>query len=136
MLGLLLQQLELSDPVATPSSDGPMRQAACDTSKPRTTVEDALDKEPEVVKVIPGAGKVYDLCAEGYTEYQNPCSGNSNVFHPFASEMEWELAKWAKDSQTGDSAFMKLLGIPGVCSRTINICATGVLTYWHAIVHR
>ncbi|THU79094.1 hypothetical protein K435DRAFT_562483, partial [Dendrothele bispora CBS 962.96] len=35
-------------------------------------------------------------------------------FHPFSSELEWELARWAISEQVSQSSFNKLLEIPGV----------------------
>jgi hypothetical protein len=83
-------------------------------SRHRTTVEEVLDEEPELVEVFPNAGKIYGYSEDAHTEYQNLCGGGDNPFHPFQNEMEWEVAKWAKEMQTGDNTFTRLLQIPGV----------------------
>ncbi|KAF8583136.1 hypothetical protein K439DRAFT_1292419, partial [Ramaria rubella] len=46
---------------------------------------------------------------------------------PFANEMEWKLAKWAKDTQQGENALTKLLTVPRVATHLgltyTNACA-------------
>lgn len=50
--------------------------------------------------------------------YQNAlpagASSESNIFAPFASEMEWMIADWAKTRGPSATAFSELLGIKGV----------------------
>jgi hypothetical protein len=36
-------------------------------------------------------------------------------FHPFASELDWEVANWVVTESLGHKAFDRFMGIPGVC---------------------
>lgn len=49
-----------------------------------------------------------------YVKYMTDVNGNSNPWAPFTSEIEWEVAKWAKLRGPGSTAFSDLLAIPGV----------------------
>ena len=51
----------------------------------------------------------------GYTAYAN----HSNVYAPFASELDWQVAKWAKLRGPGSNAFSELLKIPEVSNYII-----------------
>lgn len=42
----------------------------------------------------------------------------SNPYSPFASEIDWKVAKWAKLRGQGSTAVSDLLGIPGVSTRS------------------
>ncbi|THU82700.1 hypothetical protein K435DRAFT_444376 [Dendrothele bispora CBS 962.96] len=51
----------------------------------------------------------------GFEAYQSKIPGSSeNVWAPFASKMDWEIAHWAKMRGTGSTAFSDLLAIQGV----------------------
>jgi len=41
-------------------------------------------------------------------------SGSQNPFSPFASELDWRVAKWAIKEGIGHNSLDRLLGIPGV----------------------
>jgi hypothetical protein len=38
----------------------------------------------------------------------------SNIYSPFTSQMDWEIARWAKLRGSGSTAFTDLLKIEGV----------------------
>jgi hypothetical protein len=40
----------------------------------------------------------------------------TNPYSPFASELDWEIAKWAKLRGPGSTSFGELMSIPGVCT--------------------
>ncbi|PPQ73617.1 hypothetical protein CVT26_010525 [Gymnopilus dilepis] len=46
--------------------------------------------------------------------YQAHVNGESNLWAPFKSKMDWEIAKWAKLRGPGSTAFSELLAIDGV----------------------
>lgn len=48
---------------------------------------------------------------------------DDNIFYPFASKIEWEIARWAKLRGSTSTAFTDLLSIDGV---RIFICCTGI----------
>lgn len=39
-----------------------------------------------------------------------------NPYTPFASQLDWDIAKWAKLRGPGSTAFDELMAIPGVCA--------------------
>lgn len=52
---------------------------------------------------------------------RNVCKDAGNdVWAPFASEVDWKIAKWAKLCGTGSTAFTDLLSIEGVCISVIS----------------
>lgn len=44
-----------------------------------------------------------------------------NPYAPFASQLDWEIAKWAKLRGPGSTAFGELMAIPGVCTSLSSI---------------
>ncbi|KAK7461710.1 hypothetical protein VKT23_008136 [Stygiomarasmius scandens] len=51
----------------------------------------------------------------GFEAYGSKITGSSeNLWAPFASKMDWEVARWAKMRGTGSTAFSDLLAIEGV----------------------
>jgi len=44
-----------------------------------------------------------------------PTTGNSNPYAPFASELDWQIARWAMHNGIGHNSLDCLLGIPRVC---------------------
>lgn len=49
-------------------------------------------------------------------EMSNDFDQVSNPYMPFASELDWRIARWAVKDGPGQNAFDRLLKIPGVCS--------------------
>ncbi|KAI9435011.1 hypothetical protein F5148DRAFT_1294986 [Russula earlei] len=47
--------------------------------------------------------------------YCSTINGLTNPWAPFASKIDWEIAKWAKLQGAGSTAFLDLLAIGGVC---------------------
>lgn len=53
--------------------------------------------------------------ASGYTSYEQKVDPKArNPYTPFASRMDWEIARWAKLRGSGSTAFTDLLAIPEV----------------------
>jgi hypothetical protein len=51
----------------------------------------------------------------GFSHYQSKILGaDENIWAPFTSRMDWEVARWAKTRGTGSTAFSDLLAIEGV----------------------
>lgn len=72
--------------------------------------------EPTIV-YFPGRrpGEVYSEGIMGMQEYENALGGLSeNPYSPFASKIDWELAKWAKLRGPSATSFTELLDISGV----------------------
>ncbi|KAJ7239693.1 hypothetical protein C8J57DRAFT_1438986 [Mycena rebaudengoi] len=53
----------------------------------------------------------------GYDRYQSQLGDPNNVWAPFASKLDWELAQWAKLRGPGSTAFTELLKISGVAEK-------------------
>lgn len=49
-----------------------------------------------------------------FTIYQHQLVTNANLYAPFSSKLDWEVAKWAKLRGPSSSAFNELLQIEGV----------------------
>lgn len=60
----------------------------------------------------------------GFTQYQSGIpNSKENIWAPFVSKADWELARWAKLRGPGSTAFSELLDIEGVRVPTMN-CST------------
>ena len=69
------------------------------------------------VEAYPGksAGAFHSQGIPTTKEFENTLGGPSpNLFAPFSSQTDWELAKWAKLQGLGSTAFTELMGITGV----------------------
>ena len=51
----------------------------------------------------------------------------TNPYAPFASQLDWEIAKWAKLRGPGSTAFGELMTIPGV-STSLSLVKSGQVT--------
>jgi hypothetical protein len=61
------------------------------------------------------AGAVIEhLGVPTYTRYQNKLRDQNNIYEPFISKMDWEVARWAKLHSVSSSAVTDLLSIDGV----------------------
>jgi hypothetical protein len=49
-----------------------------------------------------------------FTSYKDKLPGSENILAPFASRVDYEVAKWAKLCGAGSTAFSELLAIDGV----------------------
>lgn len=77
------------------------------------------DQEPRIVPYSaehPGSqpGSVLRVDSPGDILYRQQVRGESNMWAPFASEVDWKIAKWAKLRGAGSTAFSDLLAIDGV----------------------
>jgi len=80
----------------------------------RSRMEDELDSEVVYYKEFPNAGKVYRTDGEVHRAYSKTGQHPDNPFHPFASQLDWEIARWANEDGPGQAAFTRLLNIDGV----------------------
>jgi hypothetical protein len=53
--------------------------------------------------------------------------GSANIYALFVSQMDWEIAKWAKLRGPGSTAFSDLLGIDGVCVHLLNLASIALI---------
>ncbi len=80
----------------------------------RSHMEDELDSEVVYYKDFPNAGKVYCTNGEVHRAYSKTGQHSDNPFHPFASQLDWEISRWANTDGPGQAAFTRLLNINGV----------------------
>ncbi|KAJ7736807.1 hypothetical protein B0H16DRAFT_1326346 [Mycena metata] len=83
----------------------------------RKIVEDRFHEEPEIVKYpSKRAGEIMseERVASSEAKYGDALGQSSTVYAPFASKMDWEIARWAKLRGSGSTAFTDLLKIDGV----------------------
>ncbi|KAG1733539.1 hypothetical protein EDB19DRAFT_1830920 [Suillus lakei] len=102
---------------------------------------DLLDEDDELEDIQQNTHQDVEACAPGHSgfirvPYPDPCAGRSmshgsvdhganmaygahlandkNPYHPFNSQIEWEVARWAKLRRATLTAFLDLLSIDGV----------------------
>jgi len=80
----------------------------------RSRMEDELDSEVVYYKEFANAGKVYHTDGEVHRAYLKMGQHLDNPFHPFTSQLDWEIARWANEDGPGQAAFTRLLNIDGV----------------------
>ena len=84
-----------------------------------------LKKAPVYVSKFGGqAGKLLTASSihgvAGYSGYVKQTGGHDNIWAPFNSQLEWEIAQWAKLRGPGATAFTELLEIEGVSHYCLN----------------
>ncbi|EIW74923.1 hypothetical protein CONPUDRAFT_93688 [Coniophora puteana RWD-64-598 SS2] len=91
-------------PAAREHAQRPLRQEPYITPFPTPSAAQPIDTQ----------GHAYDA----YTTSIKGCNGQAdNVWAPFASQTDYETARWAKLRGPGSTAFTDLLKVPGVCDR-------------------
>jgi hypothetical protein len=92
------------------------------TRETRVIVEDRFHVQP-IIEKFPSAraGEVITKdCAQSAEErYLAELGDPENLYAPFASKIDWEVARWAKLRGSGSTAFTDLLKIDGVRHITI-----------------
>lgn len=90
-----------------------------DTEQDPPIDNESLRRKPE--KIVPfgkEAGKVFNTRRDQQTQF-NPystlgASDSQNIYAPFISRMDWEVARWAKLQGPGSTSVSELLHINGV----------------------
>ncbi|KAJ8496749.1 hypothetical protein ONZ45_g12346 [Pleurotus djamor] len=126
---------DISSPEAPPSSDAPTMSAPEGTDidvdptipSPCTPPAEASDTHthlccpPEQVQKYPspaGAPVPAGSRSNSFATYQSKVPGaTEEIFAPFKSQMDWEVARWAKLRGSGSTAFSDLLKIAGVSEK-------------------
>lgn len=82
----------------------------------RGGAEAELRNKPYAIKFTRGrAGAIYSRDGmDVNTAYTNNLGPSNNMFVPFSSKMEWEIAHWAKTRGPSSTAFSELMNIDGV----------------------
>lgn len=104
---------QTSPAVAAPSAEPDLHPPP--PSPPTTRVRDIYE----------GAGIPIEPINHQHSKLASDSSPNL-PYHPFASAVDYNVAKWAKELGPGDTALSKLLAIPGVSSNStlcnVNSC--------------
>ncbi|KAJ7601791.1 hypothetical protein DFH06DRAFT_1401017 [Mycena polygramma] len=83
----------------------------------RKIAEDRFHDTPVIVK-YPSARAGEEIsnkrAASTEEKYDDALGKSANIYAPFASKMDWDLARWAKLRGSGSTAFTDLLKIEGV----------------------
>ncbi|KAJ6607088.1 hypothetical protein B0H10DRAFT_2228204 [Mycena sp. CBHHK59/15] len=105
------QDAEMQDVQDIPESRPPP------TRETRVIAEDRFHVQP-IIEKFPGAraGEVIskDRTQSAEERYRAALGDPTNLYAPFASKMDWEVARWAKLRGSGSTAFTDLLKIDGV----------------------
>ncbi|KII92122.1 hypothetical protein PLICRDRAFT_103181 [Plicaturopsis crispa FD-325 SS-3] len=108
------------EPCADPDSRDNIAEASSAQERNRLAEHRAAVEErylsPPHVQEFPGrAGERLQTAKEdsGYHKYKD-WLGDDCMWAPFASRLEWEVARWAKTRGPGSTAFTELLSIEGV----------------------
>ncbi|KAK1226388.1 hypothetical protein PQX77_010633, partial [Marasmius sp. AFHP31] len=112
-------ELALGDSSDSEEGEGDEGTSHPATPARRTVVEDRLRQPPVVVRFGGHAGQPL---ADGSKEDADTCykralgkdSKDRSLWYPFTSQLDWEVARWAKLRGPGSNAFNELLKIPGV----------------------
>lgn len=83
----------------------------------RKIAEDRFHETPVIVKFPShraGEEIPVERSASAEEQYGDALGKTTNVYAPFASKMDWEVARWAKLRGSGSTAFTELLKIEGV----------------------
>lgn len=66
--------------------------------------------------------QTFHRAEDGFGLYQSLISGSEeNIWAPFASKVDWEVARWAKMRGSGSTAFSELLAITGVSQFSLTL---------------
>ncbi|KAI0373820.1 hypothetical protein BV20DRAFT_988937 [Pilatotrama ljubarskyi] len=110
-------------PAAPATSQAPSVSPALPTASEREAAARAAGAKTFVVPFpCDTAGAPVEKAPQttgGYALYQQDLSGQaaSNPYAPFASKLDWEMARWAKLRGAGSTAFTDLLTIEGVAEK-------------------
>ena len=85
----------------------------------RDSVEAKLQHRPFVTRFpgLAGASNVNRTTTAhaAYAKSVNQGTKSTNVYAPFSSRLEWDIARWAKLRGPSSTSFTELVSIPGVC---------------------
>ncbi|KAJ3476559.1 hypothetical protein NLI96_g11070 [Meripilus lineatus] len=103
-------RLDAQPPTAcTPAPDPGDEQTAASQNPERAPVAE----KPKAITKHATAGRVYGH-SDVVKQDMEALRSSKAPFAPFSSRIDWEIAKWTKESQTGDNKLDGLLGIRGV----------------------
>ncbi|KAJ7096864.1 hypothetical protein C8R44DRAFT_643819 [Mycena epipterygia] len=100
------------------ANGGLEREQNAPAREDRATGEEQVRQRPIIVQFTDGdAGAPLRRGEPGYERYKANLGDPVNVWAPFTSKIEWELAQWAKMRGPGSTEFTDLLKIDGVTEK-------------------
>ncbi|KAJ7896209.1 hypothetical protein B0H13DRAFT_2523416, partial [Mycena leptocephala] len=100
-----------------PAAPGDEPEAPPRAREQRMIAEDRFHEKP-VIEKFPGsrAGQPMsdESTASAEQQYSDTLGSSGNIYAPFTSKMDWEVARWAKLRGSGSTAFTDLLKIEGL----------------------
>ncbi len=100
---------------ATPDPDVAMNDVNATATNPLKNIQMYINRFPghagETIGPMPSTRD------PAHVHYMNSVNGQSDPWAPFASEIDWEVAKWAKLRGPSSTSFSDLLAIPGVSTQ-------------------
>ncbi|KAG2124977.1 hypothetical protein BD769DRAFT_1358565 [Suillus cothurnatus] len=87
----------------------------------RQEVEKPLGRQPTIEKFPRrhAGAPIHISGTTAFESYNNVLRGADNVWAPFVSRIDYEVAKWAKLRGSGSTAFSELLAVEGISQLTI-----------------
>ncbi|EAU80829.2 hypothetical protein CC1G_04939 [Coprinopsis cinerea okayama7 len=98
----------------------PMEDVASSGNTPlrlRGGAEEGLKLQPFVVRYQKDAEDHRRTSQPGAAYHQEHIRDSTNLYAPFSSKLEWEIARWAKLRGPSSTAFTELMAIDGVADR-------------------
>ena len=83
-------------------------------SRLRGGFEEGLKNEPVIVQFGGQAGAVVKEATPSNNQYSAKVGAHVNFYAPFASELDWKFARWAKLRGPGSTSVTELMAIEGV----------------------
>lgn len=120
------------NPLMANSNDTEVNNGETETqgaNRLRGGAEAELNNKPYAVKFSGGnAGAVYmdQDRVDGNAAYTSQINNPDNPFSPFSSQIEWEIAHWAKTRGPSSTAFTELMSIEGVSGITYSTHSTRI----------
>jgi hypothetical protein len=104
-------------------------------SRLRGGFEEELKNEPVIVHFGGKAGAVVKEATStpSNNQYSDEVGAHENFYAPFASELDWKFARWAKLRGPGSTSVTELMAIEGVSLINLTIAAYSIsklLTSW------
>jgi hypothetical protein len=115
--GLEPKRPQAQENVVDAGEDKIMMGPYCPALRLRGGAEEALSNKPIVVQFCAGnagAKQHGDTNLSGNAHYDHTIHDTNNMYAPFSSQLEWEIARWAKLRGPGSNAFTELMSINGV----------------------
>lgn len=106
--------------VSTNTPSASPQPAESDGAEPRKTVT-------PIREIFAGAGAIQSQSQSKYNAWKAQTDTKNSPYTPFASQLDYSVAKWAKELGPGDTALSKLLAIPGVSKCSLLLSNRGHL---------